>query len=861
MHEETFRAVEAGATVITASRRLARVLVRNFHLQQKERGRSIWKRPDILPLDAFLDRIWHEWLWRGANGDAAVLLDPFQEQVVWEQIIRESPAGDSLLQIPETARQVIHAWQLVQTYRLPVDGSFEASEDWAAFAEWSRSFRRRCQAQHWLERARLSDVLAPRIASGELPRPGALYIAGFDDLTPQQAAFLDALGERQEVETADVPSQPERRKLRDASEEIRSAARWARHWLEREPEAQIGIIVPDLTRLRPKVERIFREVLDPAGHTGDEERSFHLSLGPPLSEYPMVRAALVMLEFGLDRLVLPQAGLLLRSPFLGGAEAKWNQRALLDAKLRKKGLWDTSLSNLRDAAASCPQLQRVLRRFEKELEKLPDPQRASEWSRDFSRLLEALGWPGDRPLSSREFQTREAWQNLFSRLAALDLATPPLNFAQALDRLRELADATVFQIENEGAPVQIMGLLEASGLRFDHLWIMGLHDEALPAAASPNPFLPISLQRDHKLPHSSAERELEFATRLMERLLVSAPDVVFSYPETEGDRLLAPSPLIAGGQWLTVDEEAGGDRWIGRIRATAEFEEMVDEAAPPMLENGAHSGGSSLFKDMAACPFRAFAKHRLGARPLEESDLGLSYRDRGASVHKALQFLWAEIGSHARLMELALRELQALVARHVEAGVECLGPGIGRNLERRRLEKLLAEWLEIEKSRSEFAVRKSEEDRSVTIGGLQVRIRADRIDELPDGRVIILDYKTGEIKTRGWEGDRPDEPQLPLYCATSDQPVGGAAFALIRTGELGFRGLTNPNAALPEMKEMKISSPLPWEQQVAAWRQVLERLAEDFCAGLAEVDPKQGACDNCGLRALCRIREFENDRG
>jgi hypothetical protein len=42
---------------------------------------------------------------------------------------------------------------------------------------------------------------------------------------------------------------------------------------------------------------------------------------------------------------------------------------------------------------------------------------------------------------------------------------------------------------------------------------------------------------------------------------------------------------------------------------------------------------------------------------------------------------------------------------------------------------------------------------------------------------------------------------------------------------------------------------------------VLERLADNFRAGFAEVDPKQGACDLCGLRALCRIREFENDRG
>ena len=54
------------------------------------------------------------------------------------------------------------------------------------------------------------------------------------------------------------------------------------------------------------------------------------------------------------------------------------------------------------------------------------------------------------------------------------------------------------------------------GLRFDHLWVMGLHHEAWPQSANPNPFLPIALQREHKLPHSSADRELEFAAKVME---------------------------------------------------------------------------------------------------------------------------------------------------------------------------------------------------------------------------------------------------------------------------------------------------------------------------------------------------------
>ncbi len=146
----------------------------------------------------------------------------------------------------------------------------------------------------------------------------------------------------------------------------------------------------------------------------------------------------------------------------------------------------------------------------------------------------------------------------------------------------------------------------------------------------------------------------------MERLLASAPDVVLSYPETEGDRALAPSPLVADGSWLR-DDEPHTNEWIAHMRASAVFEEIADETGPELAQNDS-TGGASLFKDMAACPFRSFAKHRLGARPLEETDLGLSYRDRGTTVHKALEFIWRELGSQARLMELGATELEALIA-------------------------------------------------------------------------------------------------------------------------------------------------------------------------------------------------------
>jgi probable DNA repair protein len=860
MHEDIFLEVEAGATIITSSGRLARVLTREFHLHQRDMGRVVWKTPDILPHGAFLNRTWGNWVLRGARPACPALLSPLQEQMVWEQVIRQTPEGGSLLQIPETAKQAMTAWELIQAYRLKVDAQFEASEDWSAFAAWSREFVSLCRTKDWLDGARLSDKVARLLHDGDVPKPKLLFTAGFDELTPQQREFLSAVGNWREFEIRDFDGEPARWKLSDSTGEIRAAAAWARQRLEENQAAQIGIIVPDLERSRSKVERIFREVLDPAAKLDDRERSFHLSLGPSLNQYPAVHAALLMLEFGAGRISLPQAGMLMRSPFLGEAEAEWTKRALLDAKLRRNGVWDVTVAQLRDAAGSCPNLERLLQRLGKELARLPAEQYASEWGRDFASLLETLKWPGDRPLSSREHQVVEAWYGALSGLAALDIATAPMSFAQAVDRLRQIAEASPFQVENEGAPIQIMGMLEASGLRFDHLWVMGLHHEAWPRPANPNPFLPIALQREHKLPHSSAERELEFATQVMERLMASAPDVVLSYPEGEGDRRLEASPL-AGGGWLDAEATVQAGNWVARIRAAAQMEELSDEMAPSAVVDTKHGGGASLFKDMAACPFRAFAKHRLGARELEETDLGLSYKDRGTTVHKALEFIWAELGSQARLKALTPDDLRELIARAAEAAVQKVSIMAGSGIERRRLERLLAEWLEIEKARTEFVVRKPEEERLVTLGGLQVRTRVDRVDESPDGRQIILDYKTGAVKFNGWDGDRPDEPQLPLYCATSDEPIAGAAFALIHAGVQEFKGLAEPGIAPPGMKKMNMEIPLPFREQRVEWRRVLETLAGNFRAGHAEVDPKRDACDYCRLKALCRIRELENDRG
>src|SRR5579871_864135 len=464
MHSDVVSALENGGSIITAGRRLARALHQEFISHQRCAGKTVWKTPDILPVGAYLRQLWSDWISTG-EGEKSRLLSPAQEQIVWEQIVRSSPEGESLLNIDATGGAALNAWKLNCAYRLPLSKDFEASEDCSAFLGWARRFQSVCDSNGWLDNSRLADFLANLFRAGKIAPNSRLFLGGFDEITPQLADFLNVACDWEELPPNRYEGKPACVLLRDAAEEIERSAWWARDLLNRDPDAQIGVIVPNLSGLRAGVERTFRRVLHPGVELEDRERAFHLSLGRPLSDLPVIHAALLMLELaGEGSMALPRLGVLLRSPFVGAAKTEQSERAALDARLRNRGAWNISVETLRKENTDCPHLTRVLRRGLAEVQKTPNQQRPSQWSLSFSRILKAFGWPGDRTLSSREHQTIEAWGRVLSEFASLDAVLEPVSFSAAVPRLKQLAAATLFQMENEGAPVQIMDMLEASSL-------------------------------------------------------------------------------------------------------------------------------------------------------------------------------------------------------------------------------------------------------------------------------------------------------------------------------------------------------------------------------------------------------------
>ena len=834
----------AGITVVTPNKRLSQALMAEFDAYQIDKGKAVWEAPDILPFGAFVERLWEDALYSPIaekHGDRfPLLLTPAQEQHLWEQVLKDS----TFLLKDGAAQQCREAWRLMHQWRIEA-GS--ATEDAAAFARWSAAYRKRTEGE--IDAARLPDLMAGHLK--ELKTPKLLVAYAFDVMPPQTQAFLG----RFEFTRCDPEASAgscARASFPSATHEIEAAAKWARARLE-EGRKRIGVVVPDLQSRRSEVSRVFSRVMQPGYNLPAQAGTpfpFNISLGRALSCYPLVDFALGLIELAFRSVQFDRASHLVRSPFLGGADTELGRRASLDVKLRRDSDATISLARLVAAAEPAPLLRKHLEQVFEITKTRPDS--PAEWARHFSAILEAAGFPGERALDSDEFQARAKWHEMLGELSKLERVVERFSFAEAFAFVQRLCAATLFQPESPEAPIQVLGVLESAGLRFDCLWVSGLTDEAWPLTARPNPFIPIAAQKKAGIPQASAEASAALDERLTEEWKRAAGEVVFSWPAKDKDKDLAPSPLI-----LSVEEQVltipAYPRYRDLLFASRKLESFEDRKAPPVFP-GKIRGGTRVLADQAACPFRAFARWRLSAERLEEPESGLDPRDRGKLLHALMREIWTRL----RGSESLRKDPSAAIAQSAETAVKEMGlEGRFAELERERLAKLAREWLDIERRRAPFKVSSVEEKRTIAVAGLQFESRIDRMDELVDGEMsgghVLIDYKSSRmLSPRQWDGPRPDDPQLPLYAVAAPEALAAVVFAKMRPGEMRFMGYSKAERVLPKVEIYR-----DWQKLLDTWKRDADALGKSFAAGEAPVDPKEGlkTCRMCELHTLCRVYE------
>jgi probable DNA repair protein len=859
--EAVFPAMDDGATVVTANKRLARNLMLAYSRRQRAAGHRAWPTPDILPWDAWIERFWPISLAAGGIAAERMLLGAQQESALWQRLVAESdarpfPGGEAGL-----ARLARAAWRQSQDWRVGQAeiASTADSAATAAFAGWVARYLEQCAQLGAVDRGMLAALLAAEIQQGAIRTAGHAHLLGFDDWTPAQRHFLGVLGKA----GWDLREQPAPQArggtvvqiaCQDPREEIDRAARWARRRLEVDPAALVAVVVPDLAERVAEVRRGFLEVFAPDWRlaTGSQP-VVNFSYGQPLASVGLVHAALLVLRTLSGRLDYRDAGQLLRTPYLPGGSNEAGARATLDLTVRELPGTRVAIHRLcEDAEPRAPVLAVRLRSLLEVTRAMPRRQSAAGWADTFVEALRAAGWPGDRGPDSDEHQALLAWQTELQALRSCDHVLPPLTYDEALGLLESLASDHVFQPAGPPYGVQVMGILEAIGQRFDSLWICGVTSEEWPPKARPSPMLSLDLQRRARMPGSSAPLVRERAERLLRWLENSAAEVVLSWPASRGDEPMASSPLtdhvaVRVAADLALWDKPGRHQSLLAARATELLEE---DPVPPVDPALRLRGGAALLETQARCPARAFLEFRLGARELRQPVTGLDAGLRGSIAHAVLQEFYRRIADQRQLLLLSDAERSGLLTELIEAQLRRSVPLEELPLraiaaeEQQRLHGLLTAFLASERERQSFSVLDTERVLSMpeTPGPLQrlnLTLRADRIDTLADGSRLIVDYKTSFTPPalKDLWGERPGAAQLLLYAI-----AGGAdAVAFVQLNAAGVRwiGVGEGNwglAGLVPPARLTGGTHGDWPALLAAWRDALGRLAEEFLRGDFRVD-------------------------
>lgn len=870
------------ATVVCATQRLAQTL-RQVHDQHQATG-SAWHTLKSTTTGEWLNQLHGALALRGTlpPGLAGLrLLNSFQEQLIWEKVIQAQmdDSVEALFDLQSLTTNAAQAHRLSIEWNIPVAGDQQASEEQRQFHHWQIAFRAHCEHHALIDpatmHARLIDHL-PLIDNVLIP--AHISFAGFDHFTALEQRLhkqLQARGAQLSLLDEDAPAgHLTRFAPSDLAQECLAIGAWAQQHLAQNPQARLGIVAPDLESYQRPLQDALEDTLNPEhifAHNAQLPRLFNISLGQPLANMPMVNCALTMLHIIGARSDIEQSTIasLLHNPYwsLANGIAEADARARLDAGFRSSVALKAPLSRyehfatwfLNEHKLLAPSLRQHLHELVKASNDKQNTRLPSEWHRHIERLLIKTGWLAEGKLNSLEFQTKQAFDEALNELSRLDLITGKLSFNEALRRLNQRCSEQLFQPKTTGKPpIQILGVLESTGLRFDALWICGLTETSWAPPAHPNPLLSIAAQRQQHAPNSCANVQLDFAQRIQQRLLRSAPDITISAPRMDGDTELQASALITGYPLSDLPKPPGLS-WISDIGTSphTHLEAVADAIAPP-VEAGAHvRGGTWLLRAQAICPAWGFYQYRLGAVPLQDPSEGLDARQRGTLVHDVLEAFWKSTQDLARLQALMTNGLDNAIAQAIDLVMEAYNTDKRheplkprqQSLERKRLHRLIYRWLTMEAARIEpFTVIQCEQEFKDNIGGIEVRMFIDRIDQLSDGKLLIIDYKTGaNIDTRNWASDRLTEPQLPIYAAIAKPTTGevaGVAFGQVHLSKLAFKGIGDAENLVPGVEDLRSyrvrrvfgAEDFPdWNSVLDHWHTAIHKIAAEVCSGDASV--------------------------
>jgi len=848
-----------GAVCITPTRTLARSLARQVNLDLAKKQKA-WSTPKISALDDWLLALWGAFETKGKT--CVELLTLQQALLCWQTVIAQSKSG--FFEVRAMAKMAWQAWVQLQQWQVAIGDLVIDNADQATFQQWATHYQTWLNSRKLIDSTQLPKALLALMAARQ---GGVVVLYGFERLVPLIDHFFDKLSSNgwavKQLDPLPKSAQAQKMPFKTQLEEYQAVARWAQK-LCLQGQTQIAIVVPDLAKQRSKIASVFKDTFDLSfAPTMRKSADFSISLALSLAQYPLIEAAIMFLKIGMPTLSLVEYAAILTSCFTKGSQTEQFARVahvcFLKSLPKEMISLKTALSFIKPEQEATLSLWSKVLKALLNYEDLTVAKTWAKWATCFNELVAIMGWPGERPLDSIEEQVVKGWHTLLSMLAQYEITGAKVSYAKALSALKALAAEIPFEPEHPVTPVQILGVLEAAGQQFNHLWVTGMQSEAWPLPICPHPFISAAFQRIQKMPHASAEQERIYARKITKRLMQSAKEVIFSYPLTQDEKRLEVSGLI---KELPL---APPFKKPALPLPKVSLETFYDDKAPALAENEKHGNVSTLALQ-AMCPFKAFSQLRLKAVRWDWQDIWLQPAQRGILLHAILESFWRKFKDQSTLKQCDEKALNAYLEKLIEQKllkvIHEAAPTLYRQVEKKRLYKILQDCIAKEKQRAPFVVVATETEKKIALEGMVFTLRLDRIDKGADNSLFLIDYKTGKFKMANLWGMRPKAPQLPLYyLATATLAPCALWVTLLDSQSCQYVGISANALALPGVDLLdqldEDGKRLSWDQLHGYWSLRLGALARAFQRGEASVSPLEGSrtCQYCQFSSLCRVKE------
>lgn len=366
----------------------------------------------------------------------------------------------------------------------------------------------------------------------------------------------------------------------------------------------------------------------------------------------------------------------------------------------------------------------------------------------------------------------EAMKAFFETLKEASEDFPPLSLTDYPPLLKELFRNQSLRFRpQKHLRLAILGPLEARLFHADVMVLGGLNEGTWPPDIDVDPWLNRPMRQEMGFP--SPERRIGLSSHDFGQAFASPKVYLTRALKVDGTPTLACRWLerleVYLKAWnLSLPEEPRILEWVRQFDQPEEQETLAPPLPSPPLQSRPRRLSVTQVETWMRDPYALYARHILGLLPLDPLNAQLEASDRGTLIHDALDqfFKICPDPHHKHALDILLT----------------IGKTLFEPFEKDPSVKLfwwprfchLAHWfIEYERSTrlsgtQTFTEVKGQLTLETPLGLFECTAKADRIDLLPNGRLRILDYKTGTPPS-DQDVQLGFSPQLPLEGAIALQ--------------------------------------------------------------------------------------------